>query len=315
MSYQIEKINEAVRKDVQGFLDDCDTAYALQLAKGADHIANKLDKSKIVLLSGPSASGKTTSALKIEEELKNRGIRCHTVSMDNYFRTLTPDTVPRTPEGTVDLESPTYVDMPLLTQHFDMLEEGKEIMIPYFDFPNQRRNEAMSRPLKLEKNEVVIFEGIHALNDDTAGRHLGATGIFVAPRTPFTLGDDIIFQPHWLRMARRSVRDFQFRGTSIVDTLEMWKNVRRGETLYIDPYKHRAEINIDSAFPYEVGIMKHFGMPMLESALKELPEGDDRIPELLALLNAFSHFEAIDHTLLKANSLLREFVGGGSYSY
>jgi uridine kinase len=118
-----------------------------------------------------------------------------------------------------------------------------------------------------------------------------------------------------MRLARRAVRDHQFRGTGVGETLTMWTNVRRGEKLYIDPFKDRAHIAIDSSFPYEVSVMKAFAKPLLDSILEEVPKQTPGYDELLTLINAFSHFEPIDPSLVHPDALIREFIGGGSYHY
>ena len=315
MSYQLQDINEAIRQDLEGFIEDCDLAYQTKVSNAADAIIANMEHSQIVLLSGPSGSGKTTTALKIEEELRRRGILSHTISMDNYFRTLTEETAPRNEAGEVDFESPNYMDMALLLEHFAMLEEGGEIIVPKFEFTRQMRNEALGYPLRLAKNEVAIFEGIHALNDDIAGRHDGATGIYISARSDILEEEELRFKGTWMRLTRRAVRDHQFRGTGVGETLRMWSNVRRGEKLYISPFKERAKITIDSSFPYEVSVMKNFATPLLEAVLEEVPEGNPRRDELLHLINAFSSFEPIDPRYIHADALIREFIGGGSYHY
>ncbi|MEG1858034.1 MAG: adenylyl-sulfate kinase, partial [Pseudoflavonifractor sp.] len=171
MAYALEEINARVRADPKEYLAECDANYHSSIAAAAEHILSRMAESPIVLLSGPSGSGKTTTALKLEEELRRRGVSTHTVSMDNYFITMDPKTAPRTPEGTLDLESPHCLDMALLDESFSKLARGEEILIPHFEFARQMRNDALGVPLRLQKNELAIFEGIHALNDDIAGRH------------------------------------------------------------------------------------------------------------------------------------------------
>ncbi len=315
MAYQLSEINAAIREDTRAFLVHCDALYQQRINRAADAIMDNLSRSQIVLLSGPSGSGKTTTALKLEQELRKRGILSHTVSMDNYFRTLTKDNAPRTEAGDIDYESPAYMDMQLLLTHFARLEAGEEIIVPKFEFSRQMRNDSLGYPLRLQKNEIAIFEGIHALNDDIAGRHTDATGIYISARSDIMEGDQVCFKGTWMRLTRRAVRDYQFRGTDVGETLNMWANVRRGEKLYISPFKDRAKISIDSSFPYEVPVMKNFAKPLLEAVLKEVPEGSPRREELVTLISAFSHFEAIDPALLHPDSLIREFIGGGSYIY
>ena len=311
MAYQLQEINKRIRTDVEDFLAECDQSYAARVSLAADKILSNLERSPIVLLSGPSGSGKTTTALKIAEELQRRGVKSHAVAMDNYFKTVNRRTAPRTPEGDIDYESPLCMDMDLLDQHFTALSKGEEIIIPKFEFARQMRNDSLGQPLKLEKNEIAIFEGIHALNDDIAGRHPEAAKLYISARSNVNEGSALRFKATWMRLTRRAVRDYNFRGTDVEETLEMWANVRRGEKLYISPFKNRADIIFDSSLPYEVSVMRNYAVPILQS----VPENNERHDELLELISAFQHFEPIDPALVARDSLLREFIGGGSYQY
>lgn len=311
MAYQLQQINDSIRKDVHGFLAECDRVYAQRVSLAADKILSNLERSPIVLLSGPSGSGKTTTALKIAEELRRRGVESHAVAMDNYFRTLDPRTVPRTPDGSIDYESPLCMDMELLDDHFTRLSRGEEVMVPRFEFARQMRNDSAGTPLRLGRNEIAIFEGIHALNDDIAGRHPEATKLYISARSNVNEGAELRFKGTWMRLTRRTVRDFQFRGTDADQTLDMWANVRRGEKLYISPFKNRADIIFDSSLPYEVSVMRSFAPPIL----KGVSEDNERYAEILDLMAAFEYFEPIDPELVPRDSLLREFIGGGSYKY
>ena len=311
MAYQLQEINRGIQTDVAAFLAECDESYAQRVSLAADKILANLDKSPIVLLSGPSGSGKTTTAMKIAEELRRRGVESRAVALDNYFKTLNRKTAPRTPEGDIDYESPLCLDMELLDQHFTALSRGEEILIPKFEFARQMRNDSVGTPMKLEKNEIAIFEGIHALNDDIAGRHPEAAKLYISARSNVNEGSVLRFKGTWMRLVRRAVRDYNFRGTGVAETLEMWANVRRGEKLYISPYKNRADIIFDSSLPYEVSVMRNYAVPILRS----VPEDNERHDELLQLIDAFQHFQPIDPALVPRDSLLREFIGGGSYKY
>ncbi len=311
MAYQLQEINKRIRTDVTEFLAECDQAYAQRVSLAADRILSNLERSPIVLLSGPSGSGKTTTALKIAEELRRRGVNSHAVAMDNYFKTLDRRTVPRTPEGDIDYESPLCLDMDLLDAHFTALSAGEEVIIPKFEFARQMRNDAAGIPLRLGKNEIAIFEGIHALNDDIAGRHSEATKLYISARSNVNEGAVLRFKGTWMRLTRRAVRDYQFRGTDVGQTLDMWANVRRGEKLYISPFKNRADIIFDSSLPYEVSVMRNFAAPIL----KGVPEDNERHDEMMELVAAFDHFEPIDPALVAGDALLREFIGGGTYKY
>ena len=311
MAYQLQEINKRVHSDVKEFLEECDANYAQRVSLAADKILGNLEHSPIVLLSGPSGSGKTTTAMKIAEELKRRGVNSHAVSMDNYFVTINRRTAPRTPEGEIDYESPKCMDMDLLDRHFTALSKGEEIIVPKFEFARQMRNDSLGTPLKLGKNEIAIFEGIHALNDDIAGRHPEATKLYISARSNVNEGAVLRFKGTWMRLTRRAVRDYNFRGTGVAETMEMWANVRRGEKLYISPFKNRADIIFDSSLPYEVSVMRNYALPMLQA----VPEENERHNELLELIHAFQFFEPIDPSLVARDSLIREFIGGGSYHY
>ncbi len=311
MAYQLQEIGRRIQSDVREFLAECDENYAQRVSLAADRILSNLERSPIVLLSGPSGSGKTTTAMKIVEELRRRGVSSHAVAMDNYFLTPDPKTAPRTPEGSIDYESPLCLDMELISQHFAALSRGEEILIPKFEFARQMRNDSLGVPLKLEKNEIVIFEGIHALNDQIAGRHPEAVKLYISARSNVNEGAVLRFKGTWMRLTRRAVRDYSFRGTGVAQTLEMWANVRRGEKLYISPFKSKADIVFDSSLPYEVPVMKNYALPILQS----VPEDNERHDELLDLIRGFDHFQAIDPALVAKDSLLREFIGGGSYQY
>ena len=173
------------------------------------------------------------------------------------------------------------------------------------------RNDNRGTPLRLGKNEIAIFEGIHALNDDIAGRHPEAIKLYISARSDVNEGSQLRFKGTWMRLTRRAVRDYNFRNTGVAETLAMWANVRRGEKLYISPYKNRADIIFDSSLPYEVSVMKHYARPLLEA----VPPENARRSELLDLIAAFDYFEPIDPQLVAKDSLLREFIGGGSYHY
>ena len=311
MAYQLREINRQAAQDPAGWLAQCDREYQGKVERAADKILSNLKDSPIVLLSGPSGSGKTTSAMKIQQELERRGVRSHTVSMDNYFVTVDPRTAPRTPEGDIDYESPRCLDMELLDQHFTLLSQGEEIVVPKYEFTRQMRDTSRGVPLRLGRDEIAIFEGIHALNDEIAGRHPEATRFYLSARSNVLEGETLRFKGTWMRLVRRAVRDYNFRGSSLAATLAMWANVRRGEKLYISPFKGKADIVFDSSLPYEVSVMRHYAQPLREA----IPQENVRRQEMLDLVAAFDAFTPIAPELVARDSLLREFIGGGSYHY
>ncbi len=314
MAYQLEEINRRLREDPAGFVAECDGVYQKRLETAAERILERMKESPIVLLSGPSGSGKTTTALKLEQELERRGVQTHTISLDNYFKTLNHKTAPRNAEGDIDYESPRLLDMDLLDETFTKLSRGEWVIVPKFEFARQMRNDSRGTPLKLDKNEIAIFEGIHALNDDIAGRHPEATALYISARSDILEGEALRFKGTWMRITRRAVRDCSFRGTDLVETLSMWYNVRRGEKLHISPFKGRANVIIDSSLRYEVPVFTNYA-PQLRAAVAQVPVDNERRAELEAMAAAFDRFQPLSPDLVPADSLLREFIGGGSYHY
>ena len=311
MSYSLDYINFKTVSDPKGFLEEADDEYRRKVELAADKVIRNLGRSPIVLLSGPSGSGKTTTAMKIAEELDRRGIGTHYVGMDDYFNTVTPETVPRTPEGEMDLESPLCLDIELLNRHFDMLARGERIYVPKYEFSRRMRAYEPSKSLKLGKDEIVIFEGIHALNDMITERHPEAFKLYISARSDVTFGGTVVFKRTWFRLVRRLVRDFNFRGSSAAETMSMWATVRRGEKAYISPYKDKADFQFDSSLPYELPVFNHTATALFQT----VPEGIERFDELRAVLPALQLFGDIDESLVPEDSLIREFIGGGCYEY
>ena len=312
MPYYLSEINRRAATDPRGFIAECDDIYSRRIANAASMIIENIHRSPIVLLSGPSGSGKTTTAMKIEEELERRGVQTHAISMDNYFRTITPDTMPRTPEGDYDYESPECMDMDLLHEHFAALSRGERIYVPKYEFSRHMRIVEPSMSLRLGKDEIAVFEGIHALNDEITGQNPDAFKLYISARSDVIDSDDsVCFKRTWMRLVRRTVRDNMFRGADAATTLSMWANVRRGEKLYISPYKNKADLMFDSSFAYEVNVMRSIAPPLFRA----VPEGAERYEELRSILPAFERFEAIEPDMLAPDALLREFIGGGIYEY
>ena len=299
MAYQLSEINQAVRSDPKGFVEESDAAFQRKIENAARKIADHLSESRIVLLSGPSGSGKTTTSKKIQAEL-----------MDNYFQTVDPETAPRNREGLIDYESPFCLDMNLLNRHFKLLDQGETIHIPKFDFARQMRSAVHSNPLKLGKDEIAIFEGIHALNDIITGKNPKAMKLYISARSNVTDGEgDTVFKGTWMRLGRRMVRDAKFRAWEPHVTMKMWSNVRRGEKLYISPFKDNADIQFDSSLPYEVSVLKSYVLPFCEQLTPEI----ERYEEIGRLLEAYPRFETLSETYVAPDSLIREFIGGGIY--
>ena len=306
MAYQLNDINFRTVSDPVAFMAESDETYRRKVAQAADKIIQNKANSPIVLLSGPSGSGKTTTSMKIAEELNRRGVGTHYVAMDDYFKTIDENT-PRTPEGQLDLESPLCMDMELLNRHFTMLSRGERVFVPKYEFSRRMRVQEPSKSIKLKKDEVVIFEGIHALNSMITQVHPEAFKLYISARSDVLFEGKVVFKRTWFRLVRRMVRDYKFRGSDPAETMGMWANVRRGEKLYISPYKENAHIMFDSSLAFEFAVLKPVVVPLLEA----LPAGKYAVVD--DMLRGFEKIEAMDEKYVAPESLAREFLGGSTY--
>ncbi len=310
---ELNTINRRIENDAATYLAECDVAYAGRVNKASALIAGRLRASNLVFLSGPSGSGKTTTAKKLELALQARGIGTHVISMDCYFldEPLTRHLVNEV--GDRDYESPECLDLPLLREHFHLLSQGDEVTIPYFSFKNKRRNPDKAQPLRLAKDEVAIFEGIHALNPTLYAHNVpDAFKLYISTRTDITHNGKVLLKHTLLRLLRRVVRDHNFRGADIATTLAMWDGVRRGELKYISPYKDLADYQFDTAHDYEVAALRPFAQPLFDGwPVSDIPRRGD-FCHVTAVL---PHFAPVDEPLISKSSLLREFIGGGDLKY
>lgn len=311
MAYSLTEINFKTVADPKGFVQEGDARYMAKVEEAAARILANRSQSPIVLLSGPSGSGKTTTAMKIAEALERHGVKTHYVAMDDYFKTVDPLTCPRTPEGEIDLESPLCLDMELLNQHFTMLSRGERIFVPKYEFSRRMRIQEPSKSIKLHGDEVVIFEGIHALNDMVTDRHPEAFKLYISARSDVEFEGKVVFKRTWFRLVRRTVRDYKFRGSDPRETMSMWGNVRRGEKLNISPFKNKADFQFDTSLPYELAVYNSTATKLFRS----VPEGIERFDELRGVLPALQLFGEIDEQDVSPDSLVREFIGGGIYEY
>jgi len=312
VAYELNVINQMVRANPRSFVEKCEAEYESRIRLAADLIVQNREKSPLVLLSGPSASGKTTTSQKIEFEIRKRGIMTHAVGMDNYFKTIDPATAPRTPEGEIDFESPECVDFDLMKEHFDRFMSGTPVAIPRYNFANQQRERTPAMIRYPTGNDIVIVEGIHALGDRAVNAFPDAYRVYISTASDITRDDgDEFFYHARMRLVRRLVRDHLFRGASAKYTLELWDNVRRGEILHIRPNKSRANFTFDSSFPYELCVMKNYLMKLFENEPQEVKNMENAAE----LIRDLELFESVDSVLVPPESLLREFIGGGVYEY
>ncbi|MDP4109067.1 MAG: nucleoside kinase [Bacillota bacterium] len=307
----INEINRKANENAREFANECEKDYTGKLEEAARFIASRIKESPVVLISGPSASGKTTSAKRLELTLESFGINAHLISLDDYFKTRDERNSALDPKNKVDLESPDCLDIPLLNRHLKSLSRGEEILVPKFDFVRQARMDKAT-PLRLKKDEIAVIEGIHALNDAITGEIGGkATKMYVSVRTRIGQNDRVIIRPEWLRLIRRSVRDSNFRGAPAERTLSLWKSIRQGETRYIMPFKHSADIKLDTFLGYEACVLG----PIVSGKFSKVPRGVFEEAQSEGILDVIDMFRPISCDMVPGDSILREFIGGSSISY
>ncbi len=270
-----------------------DKEYIAKLSAIKDEIEKNVDSRPVTLLSGPSGSGKTTTAKMLEKMLDDEGYETHVISLDDYFKTMKAGEV-------VDFESPERVDGELLSSHIERLTRSEEILVPSFDFVGTRRTDNYTR-LKRGEKEIVIFEGIHALNPSVVNcDKISVNKIFVSVQTSVGFNDKV-FPPELIRLLRRIARDRLYRGRSAADTIAHFKSVTDGEAKYVYPFAKNADFTVNSFIPYEPKVFK--------TALGEEIEKISGENQIAADLNDFlSNVKGTDLNFVPARSLIREFI-------
>lgn len=301
MTQSIYESNRRLAEDAAAFIAEVEAGYEQQLSKIADYIAEHSEQCPVVLLSGPSGSGKTTTALILENKLDRRGLETHTLSQDNYFRTLTEEDHRLLEQGLLDLESPARVDEKLLTDQLADIIAGKTVELTEFDFRNHRRV-LSGKTLTRKPGEVVILEGIHSLNPHVVQLSEEQTvRLYVSVRTRVEGPDGKELHPKYIRLLRRMLRDVQHRGRRAEDTLQMFHSVNLGEDRFIMPYKHRSTFDVDTFFDYEINVYRKYLLDEL-TALADRPE----IAEVLPILEVA---DPLDASAVPETALIREFIG------
>lgn len=304
--YTLKYINHRAECDAEAFVNDCEEHYHRQLHLVADQIAANCKRKPIVLINGPSSSGKTTTNDRLGRILELAGIHAHMISMDDYYRTSGTYDIPFDEEnGVNDLESPECMDLDLLRDHLTRLVAGEEIMVPRFDFETRtsHRNE---RAVQLHKDEIVMIEGIHAFNPVIMGdleKH--ATSVYLSVASVLLTDRNVRVEPHMLRFLRRAMRDSLFRSSPVEYTLKQWNSVRRGERLYISPYRGQADLTVDTYLPYETNILMQYLSEKLQVEEKMLEQAD--LAPLSAILDKVSPIDYKPY--MPEDSVLHEFIG------
>lgn len=278
--------------------------YADEIAAAAEQIFAQRETRPVVLVSGPSGSGKTTTANRIARLLKDMGCGAHSISMDNYFKTLTPEEHELSDRGEFDYESPKRMDADLFKEHLLKISRAEPIDIPTFDFATQQSKKGMT--LKINRGDIVILEGIHALNPLVTGDSESyTTCVYVSVRTRIEADNGDLLHPSKIRLMRRLIRDKLYRGRSIAETFEFFRSVERGEDLYIMPFKYRADFDIDTFAPYEPLIYRDILLPELETVGAQYADYE-RYSDIERFLRELS---SLPRNIVPENSLIREFIG------
>ena len=301
----IYKLNkEAGKDDAQDAILLSESLHEKKIADLADHIAN--DKQvKVVLIAGPSSSGKTTFAKRLGFQLRLNGLKPVTISVDNYF--VEREENPKDELGNYDFECIEALDVKLFNEHLVKLLKGEEIEVPTFDFTvgHKKYN---GETMKLAEDEVLVIEGIHCLNDKltSAIPKEQKYKIYISALTVLNIDYYNRISTTDTRLIRRIVRDNQFRGYSAKHTIKMWYSVNRGEERYIYPYQEEADSMFNSSLIYELGVLKDYALPLLKQITNTEPE----YAEATRLIRLLSYFESIPEDAIPKTSLIREFIGG-----
>ena len=306
----VYKLNKAVKEDnIKDIIMLDEALHEKKIANIADEIA-KSRNVKMVLIAGPSSSGKTTFAQRLGLQLRINRIKPVTISVDNYF--VERKDTPRDEKGEYDFECIEAIDLDLFNEHLTKLLNGEEIEMPEFDFQvgTKKYN---GKKLKLEQDQVLVIEGIHCLNDQLTSKISKDQKykIYISALTVLNMDRYNRISTTDTRLIRRIVRDYQFRGYDAKHTIATWHKVNSGEEKNIFPYQEEANSIFNTSLIYELGVLKGVVMPLLEEIKQEEPE----YAEARRLIDMLKYFETISPEYVPTNSLLKEFLGGGNFKY
>ena len=302
--------NQAI--DAGHATDIINISEALQekkIAKIAEDIANRQGV-KLVLLAGPSSSGKTTSCKRLSIQLAVNGLKPLQISLDDYF--VDRDRTPKDDNGEYDFESIYALNLDLLNEQFNALFRGEEVELPKYDFPSGKSVKS-GKKLKMEPNNVLVVEGIHALNPELTA-HIPQEQIYrvyASALTTILLDNHNYIPTTDNRLLRRIIRDYKYRGVSAQETIRRWPSVRSGENRWIFPFQENADAMLNTAMLYELSVIKMQAEPLLQ----QVPENCEEFAEAYRLLKFLKYFKGIPYNNLPPTSLLREFLGGSSFHY
>lgn len=306
----IGDLNKAVEEGKSnGLIQLSEALQEKKIAQIADEIAKRKNV-KMVLIAGPSSSGKTTTCKRLSVQLAVNGIHTIGISLDDYF--VNRDQTPRDETGDYDYEHLHALNIPLLNEQMNALFRGEEVELPRYNF-QMGRSEKSGRRLRLQGNEVLVLEGIHALNPELTASipNDQIFRVYASALTTILLDTHNYIPTTDNRLLRRIVRDYKYRGVSACDTIRRWPSVRRGENRWIFPYQENADAMFNSAMLFELAVLKNQALPLLE----QVPENCEEYAEAYRLMKFLRYIHTIKEDQIPPTSLLREFLGGSSFEY
>ena len=305
----IDKVNAYAQStyDAVSLIQMSESKHSAMLYELAEDISSKYDQLKLIGIAGPSSSGKTTFARRLQIELQARGLHPVAISIDDYY--LHPDFVPKNDDGSPDLEHIESLDLKQFNEDLFALTQGKTVTLPHFDFKTKTRK--LGKTLTLNPNEVILIEGIHALNQrltETINRSFKYF-VYIAPQTQLHIDKHAPIRVSDMRLLRRIVRDAVYRDTPAEKTLDMWASVRQGEFRWIYDHQQHADYTFNSELAYELAVLKKHAIHRLEAI-------DTLSPHFMKanyLLKFLKYFDDIKDELVPNHSLIREFIGGSVF--
>ncbi len=308
MERDLSIINRQAQSDPAALIREADGAYRDFIGGVCRRMIDQ--HKRLLLLAGPSGSGKTTTANMIADGIRKDGHTCHVISLDNFYREIDDPMYPRTPEGHRDLETYRALDLPMLRACLQKAADGEAFSVPIYDFKTGYYREE-TYDIEASDDGVIVVEGLHALNPEvTVGLSSErALKIFISVSTNLTVDGMRVLSGHKLRFVRRVVRDYLYRGAEASRTAALWNNVRRGEDLYLYPYRGEADVTADTFHAYEAGLMA----PLAAKILTGEALLDD--PYVKETAEAIQLAVPISEKLVPQDALMREFIQGGIYEH
>jgi uridine kinase len=316
--HNVGRLNQTVAAgQISELIKIAESLHEKKIARIADAVAERRfdlgavrDRVRLVLIAGPSAAGKTTFTKRLAIQLQVNGIRPVSISMDNYF--IDREKCPRDENGEYDFEALEVLDLDLFNRHLADLLAGREVAMPHFDFECGRRKSERSR-LHLEDDQILLVEGIHGLNERLSQSVPASSKlkIYISALTQLTINDRSRIPTTDTRILRRMIRDNRYRNYSAAETLKRFPSIIRGERQHIFPFQENADIIFNSALVYELAVLKDLALPLLES----VKAGHEAFIEAQRLIAFLSLFRPVTPDEIPPTSILREFLGGSSFSY